>query len=138
MARDALAYPNLLAEAPFCITLQGPQGEPLHLEGSIDLLCCDQAKPAAEQAALVVDYKTGGSRQETPEQLQVKHRLQAMCYAYAVLSSGYGSVELRFVRVQQRDEQDPSQPQVAAYRYEQAQRQELEETIREAYGAKEA
>lgn len=138
VACDAIAYPHLLAEAPFCITLQGPQGEPLHLEGSIDLLCCDQAKPAAEQTALVVDYKTGGSRQETPEQLQVKHRLQAMCYAYAALSGGYGAVELRFVRVQQRDEQDPSQPQVVAYRYEQAQRQELEETIREAYEAKEA
>lgn len=138
VACDALAYPHLLAEAPFCITLQGPQGEPLHLEGSIDLLCCDQAEPLAEQTAFVVDYKTGGSRQETPEQLQVKHRLQAMCYAYAALSGGYGAVELRFVRVQQRDEQDPSQPQVVAYRYEQAQRQELEETIREAYGAKEA
>ncbi len=85
-----------------------------------------------------MDYKTGGSRQETPEQLQVKHRLQAMCYAYAVLSSGYEAVELRFVRVQQHDEQEPLQPQVVAYRYAQEQRQELEETIREAYGAKRA
>ena len=139
VACDAVAYPHLLAEAPFCITLQGPQGEPLHLEGwnGPGALLRPGRTGSPSKPHFVVDYKTGGSRQETPEQLQVKHRLQAMCYAYAALSGGYGAVELRFVRVQQRDEQEsgPSHrwwPIATSRRSGRSWRSD----VREAYGAK--
>lgn len=138
VAASAFAYPHLMPEAPFYVTLQGPQGEPLHLTGSIDLLCCDCSAAPAEQTALVVDYKTGGSAFEKPEQLVAKHGLQARCYAYAVLLGGYRAVELRFVRVQHHDALAPEQPQVVSYRFEQADVQRLEEEIRAAYGERES
>lgn len=133
IAQKACAHPALMAETPFYVTLLGPQGEPLHLEGSIDLLACNLAVAPNQQTALVVDYKTGGSPSETPEQLQDKHGLQARCYALAVLSHGYEAVELRFVRVQRRDVQEPDQPQVVSYRFEHDDIQGLEEEVRAAY-----
>ena len=132
-AREAASFPDVQPEAPFYVTLQGPQGEPLHLTGFIDLLCRDLARPALEQDVLVVDYKTGGSPAETADALADKHALQAKCYAYAVLACGYRAVNLRFVRVQQQDAVDPRQPQVVSYRYGRAQLQELAEDIRAAY-----
>ena len=87
---EAFAYPIVQPELPFCV----PADEGF-LEGSIDLFCEN-----GSGEALVVDYKTGGSPEETPEHLQAKHLLQAQCYAYAVLSAGYSRVTLRFVRVE--------------------------------------
>ncbi len=137
-AAEAAAHKDLVAEAPFYVTLQGPQGEPIHLEGSIDLLCRDHGVPAAAQTALVIDYKTGGRATETPAELQAKHLLQATCYAYAVLLQGYAAADLVFVRVQQPDPVRPGQPQTVRYRFEQGRLQELAETIRAAYGEAQA
>ena len=135
VAREALAYATLTAEAPIFATLLGASGEPLHLEGSIDLLCHDASEPPAGQRALVVDYKTGGSASETSSQLEDKHRLQAMCYAYAVLNDGFDGVDLRFVRVEQPDPVTPDQPQVISYSFERDQLQELADAIRQARAA---
>ncbi len=135
VAHEALAYATLTAEAPLFATLLGASGEPLHLEGSIDLLCHDASEPPAGQRALVVDYKTGGSASETSSQLEDKHRLQAMCYAYAVLNDGFDGVDLRFVRVEQPDPVTPDQPQVISYSFERDQLQELADAIRQARAA---
>lgn len=88
------------------------------LHGEIDLFCAagPVAKPG-EGHALVVDYKTGGHPQETAGQLYAKHRLQALCYAYAVLRQGFSEVTLAFVRVEQDDPLNPGQPQVVRYRF---------------------
>lgn len=134
VATEAALRRDLVAEAPLCVELPGPQGEPLYLEGSIDLLCYDHRVPAADQMALVIDYKTGGSASETPAHLLDKHALQAACYAYAVLAQGYAAVELVFVRVQQRDCARPDQPQTVRYRFRHSQLQELAERIRTRYG----
>ena len=132
VAREAFARRRLEPEAPFYVTLLGPQGEPLHLEGSIDLLCTDAVEPCS-QRALVVDYKTGGSASETADDLQEKHLLQAQCYAYAVLLQGYAGVDLRFVRVEIHDEDCPDQPQVVRYSFDAGDVERLAETIRDAY-----
>ena len=84
------------------------------LEGEIDLL----AESANGEHALVIDYKTGGSPEETPERLQDKHRLQASCYAYALLTTQhYATVDFAFVRVEQEDASDAGQPQVVRYSF---------------------
>lgn len=135
LAREAQAWRDVQPEAPFFATLAGPQGEPLHLEGAIDLFCSDPAEddPGAARRALVVDYKTGGHADETPAQLREKHLLQASCYAYAVLSQGFDEVELAFVRLQQLDRGCPDQPQTVRYRFARERLQDLAERIVEAY-----
>ncbi len=88
------------------------------LHGEIDLFCADG--PVAESGgarAFVVDYKTGGHLQETASQLHAKHRLQALCYAYAVLRQGFAEAAFAFVRVEQDDPLNPGQPQVVRYRF---------------------
>ena len=75
-------------------------------------MCTDPDDPAR---ALVIDYKTGGSSQETPEQLQDKHALQAHVYADVLHRAGYTDVALKFVRVEVPDPSLPAQPQVVAY-----------------------
>ena len=86
------------------------------LQGEIDLFCANG--PAGEGGrAFVVDYKTGGQPQETARQLYWKHRLQALCYAYAVLRQGFSEVSFVFVRVEQEDAACPGQPQVVRYRF---------------------
>ena len=135
-AARAYAHPRAQAEAPLCALIPGPDGEPLHLEGAIDLLCFDPATPAADQRAYVVDYKTGGMPSETPEELYAKHLLQAQCYAYAVLSAGYAGADLTFVRVEQPDEARPGKPQEVSYAFERAQVQELAEAIQAAYAGR--
>lgn len=120
------------AEVPFFVPVEGeaaasgssaagaaPAGEAAlpprrFMEGEIDLLATD----GPDGAALIVDYKTGGAPYEEPERLHAKHLLQARCYAYAVLLQGYGSVEAVFVRVEQADAADSSQPQTVRYRFE--------------------
>ena len=63
----------------------------------------------------MIDYKTGGHADETPEQLREKHALQARVYADVLHKQGYGHVTLKFVRVEQPDPTDPTQPQVVTY-----------------------
>lgn len=111
---EALAWPQVRAEVPFfslgADDLTERFGE--FAEGAIDLLCTDPDDPAR---ALVIDYKTGGSSQETPEQLQDKHALQAHVYADVLHRAGYTDVALKFVRVEAPDPSLPAQPQVVAY-----------------------
>lgn len=111
---EALAWPCCRAEVPFyslgmdgLVERFGP-----YAEGAIDLLCTDPARPGC---ALLIDYKTGGSSLETPEQLQEKHALQASVYADVLHKAGYEQVTLRFVRVEVPDPSDPTQPQVVTY-----------------------
>lgn len=111
---EALAWPQVRAEVPFfslgADDLTERFGE--FAEGAIDLLCTDPGDPAR---ALVIDYKTGGSSQETPEQLQDKHALQAHVYADVLHKAGFERVDLAFVRVEVEDSAAPGQPQVVRY-----------------------
>ncbi len=66
-----------------------------YLEGSIDLYC-----PEGDGHVLIVDYKTGGSPDETPGELHEKHGLQARCYALAAMRGGATVVDLAFVRTE--------------------------------------
>lgn len=111
---EALAWLQVRAEVPFfslgADDLTERFGE--FAEGAIDLLCTDPDDPAR---ALVIDYKTGGSSQETPEQLQDKHALQAHVYADVLHKAGFERVDLAFVRVEVEDSAAPGQPQVVSY-----------------------
>ncbi len=85
---QASEFPACLPEHPFCVAVAG-----IALEGYIDLLCLDGKKGEA----LVIDYKTGAAGSE--RELADRYRMQACCYAYAVLSSDLAQrVELVFVR----------------------------------------
>lgn len=95
LAQELCAYDSLEAEVPFMVRLESAEGKPLFLEGEIDALA------TSGNAAFLVDYKTGGSPQESMEQIRVKHQLQAQCYAYALLRVGYELVKATFVRVEQ-------------------------------------
>lgn len=111
---EALRWPCVRAEAPFYSRGMEELGDRFgaYAEGAIDLLCTD---PPDSGHALVIDYKTGGHADETPEQLREKHALQARVYADVLHKQGYGHVTLKFVRVEQPDPTDPTQPQVVTY-----------------------
>lgn len=111
---EALSWPCVRAEVPFYSRGMDGLAERFapYAEGAIDLLCTDPAQP---DRALVIDYKTGGSPAETPEQLQDKHELQAHVYADVLNKQGIEHVTLKFVRVEQTDVNDPTQPQVVTY-----------------------
>lgn len=111
---EALRWPCVRAEVPFYSRGMEELGDRFgaYAEGAIDLLCTD---PSDSGHALVIDYKTGGHADETPEQLREKHALQARVYADVLHKQGYGHVTLKFVRVEQPDPTDPTQPQVVAY-----------------------
>ncbi len=144
-AAQAAACESVRAEVPFCIAIDAedaheagdltPDAAELasrgtfYLEGEIDLLCED----GEGGSALVVDYKTGGCADETPERLQEKHGLQARCYALAVLRQGTPAVELRFVRVEQEDGARPGQPQEVVFRFDRADLPALEDAVRAAW-----
>lgn len=111
---EALRWPCVRAEVPFYSRGMEELGDRFgaYAEGAIDLLCTD---PSDSGHALVIDYKTGGHADETPEQLREKHALQARVYADVLHKQGYGHVTLKFVRVEQPDPVDPVQPQVVTY-----------------------
>ncbi|MDO4436841.1 MAG: UvrD-helicase domain-containing protein [Coriobacteriaceae bacterium] len=111
---EALRWPCVQAEVPFFSQGMDELAERFapYAEGAIDLLCTDPADPTR---ALVIDYKTGGHASETPERLQEKHALQARVYADVLHKQGYTRVTLKFVRVEQPDADDPTQPQVVTY-----------------------
>ena len=111
--REALGWPCLRAEVPFySLGAEELAEHGAYAEGAIDLLCTDPARP---ERALLIDYKTGGSPDETPEQLQEKHALQAQVYADVLHKAGWREVSLRFVRVEIDDPERPGQPQVVCY-----------------------
>ena len=133
-AHEAASFSTLTPEAPFYAALQGTQGEPIHLEGAMDLLCHDGPAPHGNpRRAFIVDYKTGGLASETADELRAKPDLQARCYAYVALSQGFDEVELAFVRVEQPDPACPDKPQEVRYRFSGADEQALHELIRERY-----
>lgn len=115
---DLLAWPCVRAEVPFFSL--GCEDEDIarygaYAEGAIDALATN---PADSSCALVIDYKTGGTPDETPEQLQEKHALQARVYANVLHKAGFEAVTVKFVRVEQPDPTifvEPSEPQVVTY-----------------------
>ena len=112
LAARVATFSRLRAEVPFFVRVGRGASAPF-MEGEIDLL----ADGEDGRTALVVDYKTGGSPGETPTQLHEKHRLQALCYAYALLMQGYESTEFSFVRVEQPDDTKEGQPQQVNYTF---------------------
>ena len=112
LAARVATFSRLRAEVPFFVRVGRGASAPF-MEGKIDLL----ADGEDGRTALVVDYKTGGSPGETPTQLHEKHRLQALCYAYALLMQGYESTEFAFVRVEQPDDTKEGQPQQVNYTF---------------------
>lgn len=115
---DLLAWPCVRAEVPFFSL--GCEDEDIarygaYAEGAIDALATN---PADSSRALVIDYKTGGTPDETPEQLQEKHALQARVYADVLHKAGFEAVTVKFVRVEQADPAifvEPAEPQVVTY-----------------------
>ncbi|RGV41178.1 UvrD-helicase domain-containing protein [Collinsella sp. AF14-35] len=112
---DLLAWPCVRAEVPFFSL--GCEDEDIarygaYAEGAIDALATN---PADSSRALVIDYKTGGTPDETPEQLQEKHALQARVYADVLHKAGFEAVTVKFVRVEQVDLANPCEPQVVTY-----------------------
>lgn len=115
---ELLAWPCVRAEVPFFSL--GCEDEDIarygaYAEGAIDALATDPADPSR---ALVIDYKTGGTPDETPEQLQEKHALQARVYADVLHKAGFEAVTVKFVRVEQPDPTifvEPAEPQVVTY-----------------------
>ena len=86
----------------------------VYLEGEIDGLAFDD-----DTCAFLIDYKTGGTADETDDELHRKHLQQAQCYAYALMREGFSAVEASFVRVEQTDLAQADQPQVVRYRFTQ-------------------
>lgn len=115
---DLLAWPCVRAEVPFFSL--GCEDEDIarygaYAEGAIDALATDPADPSR---ALVIDYKTGGTPDETPEQLREKHALQARVYSDVLHKAGFETVTVKFVRVEQPDPTlfvEPAEPQVVTY-----------------------
>lgn len=117
---ELLAWPCVRAEVPFFSL--GCEDEDIarygaYAEGAIDALATN---PADSSRALVIDYKTGGTPYETPEQLQEKHALQARVYADVLHKAGFEAVTVKFVRVEQPDPTifvEPAEPQVVTYNF---------------------
>ena len=117
---DLLAWPCVRAEVPFFSL--GCEDEDIarygaYAEGAIDALATDPADPSR---ALVIDYKTGGTPDETPDQLLEKHALQARVYADVLRKAGFEAVTVKFVRVEQPDPTifvEPAEPQVVTYNF---------------------
>lgn len=117
---DLLAWPCVRAEVPFFSL--GCEDEDIarygaYAEGAIDALATN---PADSSRALVIDYKTGGTPDETPDQLLEKHALQARVYADVLHKAGFEAVTVKFVRVEQPDPTifvEPAEPQVVTYNF---------------------
>lgn len=115
---ELLAWPCVRAEVPFFSL--GCEDEDIarygaYAEGAIDALATDPGNPSR---ALVIDYKTGGTPDETPDQLLEKHALQARVYADVLHKAGYETVTVKFVRVEQTAPAvfvELAEPQVVTY-----------------------
>ncbi|WP_455136573.1 UvrD-helicase domain-containing protein [Thermophilibacter sp.] len=108
---EALAWPRVRAEVPFFRRVErSPYGD--HLEGAIDLLCCDEPLTRA----LVVDYKTGDAGL-APEEVRARHEMQARFYAEVLLAEGAAHVTCAFVCVEREDPDAPGEPLVARYEF---------------------
>lgn len=117
---ELFAWPCVRAEVPFFSL--GCEDEDIarygaYAEGAIDALATNPADPSR---ALVIDYKTGGTPDETPGQLLEKHALQARVYADVLHKAGVETVTVKFVRVEQADPTlfvKPAEPQVVTYNF---------------------
>ena len=115
---ELLAWPCIRAEVPFFSL--GCEDEDIarygaYAEGAIDALATDPADPSR---ALAIDYKTGGTPDETPDQLLEKYALQARVYADVLHKAGFEAVTVKFVRVEQANPAifvEPAEPQVVTY-----------------------
>lgn len=123
---------HIYAEVPFMLEISSGE-RPLYLEGEIDGLAVSEAD---RNHAFFIDYKTGGSDEETPEQLHEKHLLQAQCYALALMRQGFETVEAHFIRVERASKSDPAQPQVVPYCFTAEERAALEAAVLSAYEAR--
>lgn len=116
---ELLAWPCVRAEVPFFSL--GCEDKDIarygaYAEGAIDALATDPADPSH---ALVIDYKTGGTPDETPDQLLEKHALQARVYADVLHKAGFETVTVKFVRVEQTAPAvfvELAEPQVVTYK----------------------
>ena len=115
---ELLAWPCVRAEVPFFSL--GCEDEDIarygaYAEGAIDALATNPADPSR---ALVIDYKTGGTPDETPDQLLEKHALQARVYSDVLHKAGFETVTVKFVRVEQTAPAvfvELAEPQVVTY-----------------------
>lgn len=113
------------AEVPFIVEIKDcDSSQSIYLEGEIDGLACNDA-----HEAMLIDYKTGGFPDETDDVLFAKHLQQAQCYACALMKSGYTNVRAYFVRVEQEDPHNPTQPQIVSYYFEQSDLPTIEQAI---------
>ena len=126
------AYENRAAEVSFIVQVPASPSdgsaagvwESFFLEGEIDGLADN-----GDGAAFLIDYKTGGRDDETDAELDAKHRLQASCYAYALMRAGYTSVEAHFLRIERPSAENPRDPQIVPYHFETADLPALEALI---------
>jgi ATP-dependent helicase/nuclease subunit A len=127
VAQQLAAHGKPQAEVPFMLCIPSAAGR-LYLEGEIDAVSFNDAGEA-----FLVDYKTGGTAQETSDCLQQKHLLQAQCYALALLRQGVPCVRANFVRVERESAEEPGQPQVVRYSFDASQAEELQRLVLLAY-----
>ena len=132
LCKRFFACEHIYAEVPFMLEISSGE-RPLYLEGEVDGLAVSEAD---KDHALFIDYKTGGSDEESPEQLHEKHLLQAQCYALALMRQGFKTVEAHFIRVERASKSDPAQPQVVTYRFTAEERATLEGAVLSAYEAR--
>ena len=136
-AHKFASYPHRYAEVPFMVSFGVDNAQ--FLEGEIDGLACDFPyeevlnQPEDTRKAYLIDYKTGGSPLEVPQEIYHKHLLQAQCYAFALLKQGFTSIKACFVRVEQEDPMHPRQPQIQEYEFESSQLSYLESMIYQRY-----
>ena len=106
----------------------GVASNAVYLEGEIDAVSFD-----GDGSAFLVDYKTGGSPDESAARVFDKHLLQAQCYALALMAQGSPRVTATFVRVEQESIVDASQPQTVEYAFTEEDREVLEQAVLSAY-----
>jgi hypothetical protein len=116
LRREALAWPQLQAEAPFFVAVNSRYGT--HVEGAIDLLCRDPQR----DAALVVDYKTGDVGLSV-EEVTERHRMQANFYAWVLMSQGCRAVDCAFCCVEV--DAGEGEPLVVRYHFDEDQRPQI-------------
>lgn len=127
IARVLVANGVPRAEVPFMVCL-GVASNAVYLEGEIDAVSFD-----GDGSAFLVDYKTGGSPDESAARVFGKHLLQAQCYALALMTQGSPRVTAIFVRVEQESVADASQPQTVEYTFTEQDREVLEQAVLSAY-----
>ena len=120
IARRAAAGETVRRESPFAMRV----GERFLLTGSIDLYS------RTGDEALVVDYKSG--EEGDPKELARSYRLQAECYALAVMRDGCTKVAVEFVRPE-GDTQGGSGIEHVAFAFSAEQQGEIERDLLRRY-----